>query len=150
MNTEFFDRTQTVEMAREMEQINHYFEKHQCEYVLIGPGRWGTRDRFTGIPVYWSQISRVRVIVEMGLDAFPLDASLGSHFFHNVTSMNVGYFSVHQNSTKEWVDLEYLKKQEVVQQTKYFTHVKFDAPCVVLMDGKNQHAVVLKPQKSEE
>ena len=149
MNTEFFDRTQTVEMAREMEQINHYFENHQREYVLIGPGRWGTRDRFTGIPVYWSQISRVRVIVEMGLDAFPLDASLGSHFFHNVTSMNVGYFSVHQNSSKEWVDLDYLKKQEVVQQTKYFTHVKFDAPCVVLMDGKHQNAVVLKPQKNE-
>lgn len=150
MNTEHFDRTQTVEMAREMELINHYFETQQREYVLIGPGRWGTRDRFTGIPVYWSQISHVRVIVEMGLDAFPLDASLGSHFFHNVTSMNVGYFSVHQNSTKEWVDLGYLKDQEVVQQTKYFTHVRFTSPCVVLMDGKNQQAVVLKPQKNDD
>ncbi len=149
MNTELFDRTQTVEMAREMEQINRYFEVNQSEYLLIGPGRWGTRDRFTGIPIYWSQISKVRVIVEMGLDAFPLDASLGSHFFHNVTSMNVGYFSVHQNSTKEWVDLEFLKKQEVIQQTRYFTHIRFGVPCVVLMDGKNQQAVVLKPQKMD-
>jgi hypothetical protein len=142
MNTELFNRTETVQMAKEMTIINKYFEKEKREYVLIGPGRWGTRDRFTGIPVYWSQISQARVIVEMGLKDFPLDASLGSHFFHNVTSMNVGYFSVHHNNSQEWVDLTRMENQRVIQSSKYFKHIEFDQPLTILMDGKNQKAVI--------
>ena len=81
--------TQALEMARK-----------DLNYVLIGPGRWGTRDRFIGIPVAWPQISRARVIVEITPKDLPLDASLGSHFFHNVTTMNVGYFSIQDDSAK--------------------------------------------------
>ncbi|TAJ13443.1 pyruvate, phosphate dikinase [Marinilabiliaceae bacterium JC017] len=150
MKTELFNRTETVAMAREMEQLNKCFEKENRDYVLIGPGRWGTRDRFTGIPVFWSQISRARVIVEMGLKDFPLDASLGSHFFHNVTSMNVGYFSIHHDSGEEWVNMELLKGQKVVQETKYFKHVQFERPMTILMDGKKQKAVVMWNKEEEE
>lgn len=146
MNIDEFDRTKTSEMAMEIEQINRSLEAQQREYILIGPGRWGTHDRFTGIPVYWSQISKARVIVEMGLESFPLDASLGSHFFHNVTSMNVGYFSVFHHSDREWIDMEFLKTAEVVQRTRYFIHARFESPCEVLMDGKSQQAVILRPQ----
>lgn len=150
MNIDLFDRTKTEEMAAEMDEINKHFEQENKEYVLIGPGRWGTRDRFTGIPVYWSQISQARIIVEMGLPNFPLDASLGSHFFHNVTSMNVGYFSVHSGAANEFVNLELLQKQKLVRKTKYFTHVEFDQPLSILMDGRQQKAVIVWNEKPVE
>jgi len=143
MNIDVFDRTKTEEMGNEVAEINRYFEEQGKEYVLIGPGRWGTRDRFTGIPVYWSQISHARVIVEMGLPNFPLDASLGSHFFHNVTSMNVGYFSIHQNGSNEFVNFELLNNQHLVKETTYFKHVRFKQPLDILMDGRKQKAVVI-------
>ncbi|WP_075591651.1 PEP/pyruvate-binding domain-containing protein [Labilibacter marinus] len=142
MNPEKFSRTQTEDMAKEMAGLNKVMEADGREYLLIGPGRWGTRDKFTGIPVLWSQISHAKVIVEMGLEDFPLDASLGSHFFHNVTSMNVGYFSVHHNKSSEFVNFEMLKNQSIIQQTEYFTHVRFNKPLSILMDGKRQKAVV--------
>lgn len=142
MNPENFSRSKTEEMAKEIAILNKRMEAENKEYLLIGPGRWGTRDKFTGIPVLWSQISYAKVIVEMGLKNFPLDASLGSHFFHNVTSMNVGYFSVHHNKSQESVNFEVLQKQHIVSQTHYFTHVKFEHPLTILMDGKQQKAMV--------
>ena len=93
---EKFNNKLTIEMADEIDSINEKMVRENRKYVLIGPGRWGTRDRFLGIPVVWPQISNAKVIVEVCLPNFHLDASLGSHFFHNVTSMNVGYFSVNQ------------------------------------------------------
>ncbi|PZX11806.1 pyruvate phosphate dikinase-like enzyme [Breznakibacter xylanolyticus] len=139
-----FDRTKTDLMAREMEELNKMMVRENKEYILIGPGRWGTRDKFTGIPVLWSQIAKARVIVEMGLPNFPLDASLGSHFFHNVTSMNVGYFSIqHSSSNKEWVNLDILAQQKVVTETHYFKHVEFEKPLRILMNGREQKAVVV-------
>ncbi len=143
MDVSKFDRTKTREMAVEMAELNRKMEKEGKEYVLIGPGRWGTQDPFTGIPVYWSQISQARVIVEIGLPDFPLDASLGSHFFHNVTSMNVGYFSVNRETDQEFVDLDFLQSLEYVENTGYFKVVHFEKPLTVLMDGKTQKAVVM-------
>ncbi|MGQ1890804.1 PEP/pyruvate-binding domain-containing protein [Thermophagus sp. OGC60D27] len=143
MNVEKFDRTKTGEMAKEVAMMNKKMEKEGLEYVLIGPGRWGTRDPSTGIPVFWSQISQARVIVEMGLPDFPLDASLGSHFFHNVTSLNIGYFSVLAKNKNEFVDLDFLKKQQVIEDTRYFKHIRLEQPLTILMDGKQQKAVVM-------
>ncbi len=150
MNTEKFDKLDTLEMAREIAEMNKQFDDDNGEYILIGPGRWGTRDRFTGIPVLWSQISHARVIVEMGLKEFPLEASLGSHFFHNVTSMNVGYFSVYHESKSEWVNLDVLQQQEVVTSSKYFVHVRFKKPLTILMDGKSQKAVITFNMQEDE
>lgn len=144
MDVEKFDRTKTRDMAAEMAELNKKMEAEGREYVLIGPGRWGTRDPSTGIPVYWSQISKARVVVEMGLPDFPLDASLGSHFFHNVTSMNVGYFSVRRESELEYVDLDFLQSQTPVEDTGYFKVIHFEKPLTVLMDGKTQKAVVMR------
>lgn len=142
MNLPKFDRTKTEDMADEMEVLNQKLKEQDRQYVLFGPGRWGTRDRFTGIPVLWSQISNAKVIVEQGLDDFPLDASLGSHFFHNVTSMNVGYFSVKNNNEQNFVNMEILEQQEVIEETEYFKHVRFKEPLEIMMDGKKQTSVI--------
>ncbi|MFT3740398.1 MAG: PEP/pyruvate-binding domain-containing protein [Breznakibacter sp.] len=143
-----FDRTKTQEMANEIDLLNKKMLEEGLRYVLIGPGRWGTRDKFTGIPVLWSQISAAKIIVEMGLQDFPLDASLGSHFFHNVTSMNVGYFSVSYGAKNEWVDLNTISGQALVHETHYFKHVRFERPLTILMNGREQKAVVVQNRNS--
>ena len=118
-------------------------------YVLIGPGRWGTRDRFIGIPVVWSQISNAKVIVEISLDNYPLDSSLGSHFFHNVTSMNIGYFSIQHTSKTDFIKWEKIQKQHIINETKHFKHVRFDKPYTVHMDGIHRTSAILTEQEDD-
>ena len=137
-----FDKLLTEKMASEIDLMNEKMLKENRRYVLIGPGRWGTRDRFIGIPVAWPQISNAKVIVELSLPDFPLDASLGSHFFHNVTSMNVGYFSINYGTMDGSVSWEKLESQEVIEQGKFFTHVRFREPLFIQMDGKNRMAII--------
>jgi len=137
-NIDSFDKSETVEMAREIEEINSIMIEQKRKYVLIGPGRWGTRDRWIGIPVKWHMISNARVIVESSFDDFPLDASSGSHFFHNVTSMNVGYFTVQPELLVSFIKYDILNKQQVITKGKYFTHVRFKKPIGIKMDGKKR------------
>jgi hypothetical protein len=137
-----FDKMKTKEIAREIHQINKKMDATKTDYILVGPGRWGTNDSFTGIPVSWAQISRARIIVEMGLPDFPLDGSLGSHFFHNVTSMNVGYFSVANDSQDEIINIELLNKQPLAEATNFVRHVRFDQDLSILMDGHNRQALI--------
>jgi hypothetical protein len=139
---EKFENTMTVEMAEEIAAMNEIMVKENRKYVLIGPGRWGTRDRFLGIPVVWPQISGAKVIVEVSLPDFNSDASLGSHFFHNVTSMNVGYFSVNQNSGQDVIHWENITRQKEIARGNYIRHVRFDAPLLIRMDGKKSIAVI--------
>ncbi len=143
VDIEKFDKLKTHDIAGEVELINSYMNKHNREYILIGPGRWGTRDPFLGIPVVWSQISKARVIVEVSLANFPLDSSLGSHFFHNVTSMNIGYFSVLDTSMTDFINWELLQESETMQQTKYLKHIRFTQPLKVLMNGKQKKSVIV-------
>lgn len=133
-----FDKSETEEMAREIEEFNNYMIKQDRKYVLIGPGRWGTRDRWIGIPVKWHMISNAKVIVESSLDKFPLDASSGSHFFHNVTSMNIGYFTVQPELLVSYIKYDMLGKQKIIKKGKYFNHVRFDNPLSIKMDGKKR------------
>jgi hypothetical protein len=142
LEPEKFNNMLTGEMAEEIERMNGKMLKENRHYVLMGPGRWGTRDRFLGIPVVWPQISNARVIVEVSLPGFPVDASLGSHFFHNVTSMNVGYFSVTGGKNKGTINYKKLKEQEVVEDGKFFSHVRFRKPLLVRMDGRKGMAVI--------
>lgn len=143
VDIEKFDKLKTHDIAGEVELINSYMNKLNREYILIGPGRWGTRDPFLGIPVVWSQISKARVIVEVSLANFPLDSSLGSHFFHNVTSMNIGYFSVLDTSMTDFINWEILHESETMQQTKYLKHIRFTQPLKVLMNGKQKKSVII-------
>lgn len=137
-----FDKARTAEMAQEVEQLNNQMIREGKQYVLIGPGRWGTRDRWIGIPVNWPQISNAKIIVETSLEGYPLDASSGSHFFHNVTSMNVGYLSVHEESLKTFIRWHVLDKQPMIRQTASFNHVRFDKPLTIKMDGKQRISVI--------
>ncbi|MBN2484483.1 MAG: hypothetical protein JXB34_00780 [Bacteroidales bacterium] len=142
IDNEKFDKLKTLDMIREIEHLNNIMIRQNKKYVLIGPGRWGTRDQFLGIPVVWSQISNARVIVEVSLENFPLDASLGSHFFHNITSMNIGYFSVLDTSETDYIRWEALNCQPVIDQTTYFKHVRFDKPLKILMNGKEKTSAI--------
>jgi hypothetical protein len=137
-----FDKSFTAEMAAEIEQINAVMKKEGIHYLLIGPGRWGSRDKWIGIPVNWPQISNAKVIVETSLEGFPLDASSGSHFFHNVTSMNVGYFSVQPELDNSFIHYRKLAVQELIRGTKYLRHVRFETPLKIRMDGRKRLAVI--------
>lgn len=141
MNVDNFDKSKTDEMAKEIAAINKKFHEEDREYILIGIGRWGTRDKFIGVPVFWSNIASARIIVEMGLKDLPLEASLGSHFFHNVTSMNVGYFSAPYGTKENIVNLDLLNQQKVINETTYFKHVRFEKPLDIKMNGKERIAV---------
>lgn len=142
VDPEKFDKMKTREIAAEINQFNRKMDFLNKEYILIGPGRWGTRDPFTGIPVLWANISKARIIVEMGLDEFPLDGSLGSHFFHNVTSMNVGYFTIPHNSSDAMINIDLLNKMPAIEEGKYIKHVCFSNDLNIVMDGKNRQALI--------
>lgn len=137
-----FDKLKTEKMRDEIAQLNEKMISENRKYVLIGPGRWGTRDRFIGIPVSWSNISNARIIVEVSLEDFPLEASLGSHFFHNVISMNVGYFSVKHNDLIDFINWDILKSSKVINSTPYFKHIRFQKPLKVIMDGKKRTSLI--------
>jgi CheY-like chemotaxis protein len=142
VDIEKFDKLKTEKVRDEIDELNTMMANQNKKYILIGPGRWGTRDRFIGIPVNWSQISNARIIVEMSMEEFPLDASLGSHFFHNVISMNVGYFSVKHDDLIDYINWDVLKNAELVNETKYLKHVRFDQPLEVVMDGKKRNSLI--------
>lgn len=144
VRNENFDKTKTRQIAGELEELNQELREDNRNYILIGPGRWGTSDPFIGIPVNWTQISSAKVIVETSLANFPLDASLGSHFFHNVTSMNMGYFSIQHNSLSEFIDWNFLEGQEILYESNFLRHVRFTEPLCVVMDGKKRISVVYK------
>lgn len=137
-----FNKSETEAIAAEVDALNKKMVREKRKYVLIGPGRWGTRDRWIGIPVAWPQISNAGVIIETSLEDFPLDASSGSHFFHNVTSMNVGYFSVQPEMSKSYIKYDLLKAQECIDETRYVRHVRFSNPLKVRMDGKKRISVI--------
>ncbi len=142
INREVFDKRHTEEMANEIAKLNEKMMQQNKPYILIGPGRWGTRDKWIGIPVNWPQISKAKVIVETSFEDFPLDASSGSHFFHNVTSMNVGYFTVQPELETGFINWEMLNDQQLMESTKFFKHIQFDKPLMVRMDGKKRISVI--------
>jgi phosphoenolpyruvate synthase/pyruvate phosphate dikinase len=142
IDTSKFDKTKTEEMALEVEEWNKQMQKENKKYVLIGPGRWGTRDRWIGIPVDWPQISNAKIIVETSLEGYPLDASSGSHFFHNVTSMNVGYFSILPENSNCYINWEKLDAKKPTEQKKYFKRIQFDKELGIQMDVKERLAII--------
>ncbi len=142
LQPEKFDNLQTDLMAEEIDRINEKMLKEGRRYVLIGPGRWGSKDKFIGIPVIWSQISNAKIIVEISLPDFHIDASLGSHFFHNVTSKNVGYFSINQTIQDGTVNWEKLNMQKIIEKGSFFRHIRFEKSLLIRMDGKKGIAII--------
>ena len=132
-------------IADEIEQINRKFLDADKNYVLIGPGRWGSSDYWLGIPVKWPHISAARVIVEAGLKNYHVDPSQGTHFFQNLTSFGVGYFTVNTFTGDGVLQKDILDAMPAVDETQFVRHVRFDRPLKIMMDGKKQHGVVLLP-----
>ncbi len=139
-----FTGTQTETLREEIASLNKKMNEQDREYILIGPGRWGSRDRFLGIPVKWHEINKARIIVEIGLDDLEIGTSRGTHFFHNLTSMNVGYFSVPASSEDDFLDWEWLKQQPVVERTEHFVHLVMEQPVVIKMNGRKGISLIYK------
>ncbi|MHC1702448.1 MAG: PEP/pyruvate-binding domain-containing protein [Tenuifilaceae bacterium] len=141
---ETFDSSMTCEMAMVIDEINQKLLSEGRPYILIGPGRWGSIDRWLGIPVKWSQISGAKLIVEAGQENYRIDPSQGTHFFQNLTSFRVGYITVNPYINQGFLDFEYLNNAPLVYEERFIRHVRFEEPMDVVINGQNRKAAVLK------
>jgi hypothetical protein len=135
-------------VAQELARINGRLSSEGVAYLLIGVGRWGSRDPWLGIPVAWDQISGARAIVEAGFRDMRVTPSQGTHFFQNITSFDVGYFTVNPDAGDGFVDWEWLAAQPASLTTRFVRHLRFDAPVAVHMNGKRNEGVIFKPAAS--
>ncbi|MFA5818301.1 MAG: PEP/pyruvate-binding domain-containing protein [Bacteroidales bacterium] len=140
-----FNAANNKSVAIEIEKINALFVKQGKGYVLIGPGRWGSTDAWLGIPVKWPQISAARIIIESGLKNYRIDPSQGTHFFQNLTSFRVGYFTLNPYINEGYYDVDFLNKLEPIYEDNFIRHVRFVNPLEIMIDGKNHKGVILKP-----
>ncbi len=143
---ENFKRSKTREVAAEIHKFNMRLFKENRPYLLIGVGRWGSMDPWLGIPVKWEQISGARVIVESSFKDFEVEPSQGSHFFHNLTSFMIGYFTIGSHQKADFVDWEWLTKQPVHASSEYVRHLRFEKPIVVKMNGRKGKGIIFKPE----
>ena len=145
VKTDDYSASHNQDIAWEIEKLNQQFLNEGKNYVLIGPGRWGSSDTWLGIPVKWPHISAARIIVEAGLTNYRVDPSQGTHFFQNLTSFGVGYFTINAFMNDGVYNQDFLNTQPAVHETKYLRHVHFEHPIVAKMDGKKKQGVVLLP-----
>ena len=136
-------------IADHIERINRQFLAEGKGYVLAGPGRWGSSDYWLGIPVKWPHISAAKVIVEVGLQNYRVDPSQGTHFFQNLTSFGVGYFTVNPYKDDGVFRKDLLDSMPAVEETEFVRHVRFQQPLKIMMDGMKQEGVVLLPDGNE-
>ena len=146
VKTDHYSASNNQKIAWEIEKLNQQFLNEGRNYVLVGPGRWGSSDTWLGIPVKWPHISAARVIVEAGLTNYRVDPSQGTHFFQNLTSFGVGYFTINAYMNDGLYNQDYLNAQPALHETEYLRHVRFDRPMTVKMDGKKKQGVALIPE----
>ena len=141
-----FERARSRDAATEIGRLNRMLLARGTPYLLVGVGRWGSRDPWLGIPVSWDQVAGARVIVEAGLRDLKVEPSQGSHFFQNLTSFHVGYFTVNRDGG--FVDWEWLDARPALSETAHVRHLRLDGPLLVKMDGRKGEGVILKPSAS--
>lgn len=141
-----FSAANNPAIADDIERINRRFLDENKHYVLVGPGRWGSSDHWLGIPVKWPHISAARVIVEAGLENYRVDPSQGTHFFQNLTSFGVGYFTINAYINDGLYRQDMLDSMPAINETQYVRHVRFEKPLKIMMDGKKQKGVVMLPE----
>ena len=144
-----FDRSRTIDIAEQIGRMNNILREADRPYLLAGPGRWGSADRWLGIPMRWEQISGARVIIESDLEDFKVTPSQGTHFFQNLTAFQVGYLTVNQAGRGGRLDWEWLDSLPAVNESGYVRHVQLATPLIVLIDGSTRRAVVLKPEAAK-
>jgi len=141
-----YDRARSREVAAEIARLNGQLVAERRPYVLIGVGRWGSRDPWLGIPVTWDQVAGARVIVEAGLRDISVTPSQGSHFFQNLTAFEVGYFTIGEHGDDGFVDWQWLAAQPTLSERGAVRHLRCATPLVVKMDGRSGNGVVLQPE----
>jgi len=139
-----FNPANTRDIAAAVEKLNKKFITDNKQYILVGPGRWGSSDPWLGIPVIWPQISAAKIIVEAGLKDFRIDPSQGTHFFQNLTSFKVGYFTINPFINDGFFDLNYLNNQPAICENKFLRHICFKNPLSVIIEGKTNRAAIFK------
>ncbi len=145
VRSEAFNASNNQLIAYDIDKLNHELAAEGRCYVLVGPGRWGSSDPWLGIPVKWPHISNARVIVECGLESYRIDPSQGTHFFQNLTSFGVGYFTINPFKGDGTFDEGWLNRLPAEHETAYLRHVRLSAPCTIKMDGRRSLGVVMKP-----
>ncbi|MBR1519945.1 MAG: phosphoenolpyruvate synthase [Bacteroidaceae bacterium] len=145
IKTEDYTAANNPAIAEEIQRINRGFLERGENYVLVGPGRWGSSDSWLGVPVKWPNISGAKVIVEAGLRNFRVEPSQGTHFFQNLTSMGVGYFTVNDYLDDGIYNQSVLNSLPTVEETEHVRHVRFPSPIVIKIDGMKKEGVVLMP-----
>jgi hypothetical protein len=139
-----FNPAKTMQIADIVGKINDEFIASDNNYILLGPGRWGSSDSWLGIPVRWAQISAARLIIESGLKDYRVDPSQGTHFFQNLTSFEVGYFTINDAIDQGYFDEEYLNKMPAIYEDEFVRHVRFEKPVQILIDGKKGVGAIMK------
>ena len=138
-----FEANKMPSVAGEINKINAMFNDTGTKYVLMGPGRWGSSDRWLGIPVVWNDISNVGVMVETTIESIKADFSQGSHFFQNITSLGISYITI-QDKGNNFIDYDFLSSREPATATRYLKHIRFDRPVRILVDGTTSQAVIMQ------
>lgn len=145
VDPELFQRAESRKAAQEVYEYNLQLVGQKRPYLLVGVGRWGSMDPWLGIPVKWEQISGARAIIEAGLEDIEVAPSQGSHFFQNITSFMIGYFTASNGQNGAFVDWPWLRGQTPLDSKKYTRHVRLDKPLVVKMNGHQHRGVIFKP-----
>ncbi len=142
-----FDRSKSREVAKEVSSFNSRLINQKKPYLLIGVGRWGTLDPWLGIPVTWDQIAGAKAIVETSFKEMTVEPSQGSHFFQNITSFMIGYFTINENDD-DFIDWNWLLKKEPIEEMNYTKHIRFNSPVVIKMNGHQNKGLILKPEEA--
>ena len=145
VRTNDFNPGNNKQIAKELEELNRDFEKNKGNYILIGPGRWGSSDPWLGIPVKWIHISAVRLIIEMGIESYKVDPSQGTHFFHNLTSFGVGYFTITPHIGDGYINKDLIDSLPAIRETQLIRHIHFEKPVLINIDGKNTRGIIALP-----
>ena len=146
---ETFDPSKTKDIAKEVSSFNKKF-KNKKQYVICGPGRWGSADPWLGIPVQWREISQAKAIIEVGLKDLPIDPSFGSHFFQNITSLHVAYFTVNPKNKDDQLDLGWLRDDHLKKSNKYTKWYHFDEPMTITLNGTTGKGEIYQPMENKE
>jgi CheY-like chemotaxis protein len=144
INPDSWDASKSSELTNQIDDLNAKLKSENLNYVLIGPGRWGSSDPWLGIPVKWSQISEARVIIESGLENFRIDPSQGTHFFQNLTSFRVGYMTINPFINDGSYNLDLLAKQELIHNEGMIRHVRFKEDLIIKIDGKSNRGIIME------
>jgi hypothetical protein len=149
VKTQISDFTKAPQIAAQVGAFNAKLHKAGNRFILIGPGRWGSRDHSLGIPVEWAHISGVKIIVEVPFNNRAVEPSLGTHFFHNITSLRIGYLTIGSPGSdptgENFIDFAWLNGLEAVEESEYVRHIRLPQPLAIILDGKNGCGVIVKP-----